>query len=84
MGHCSIQTTLLEIQEKGIKFGNKFFLVSMWEMTSRTRDVVLLEKGVICIPRGNFIRGHDVIKRRMVIYDSMTLMSSKMSLDKML
>lgn len=40
----------------------------MWEMTSRTRDVVLLEKGVICIPRGNFVRGHDVIKRRMVIY----------------
>lgn len=68
VGHCSTQTSPLETQERGIKSGNKFFLVSMWEMTSRIRDVVLLGKGVICIPRGNFVRGHDIIQRCMVIY----------------
>lgn len=62
VGHCSIQTSPLESPEKGIKSGNKFFLVSIWEMTSRIMDVVLMEKGVICIPRGNFVRSHDVFK----------------------
>lgn len=56
VGHCSTQTLPLESQERSIKFGNKFFLVSIWEMTSRIRDIILLEKGVICIPRGNFVR----------------------------
>lgn len=47
VGHSSTQTSPLESSEMGIKSGNKFFLISMWEMTSRIRDVVLLEKGVI-------------------------------------